>query len=197
MKKEYKAMMDKIEMNEEQKAKIVLKAQEKAQGSYRYKKLAISVVCLFVLVGGFMFFQNGRTPNITNNNSVMIPNPLSDYQSIDELKCAAFDFTYPSNKNYQIEGLTLIASKLVQLEMREGEITWTYRIAEGSDDISGDYNVYENEETIMIEQWNVTTKGNGTRINLAVWHDETYSYCLSFDQGVDKNELIAMIESIC
>lgn len=198
MKKEYNEIMDNIKLDEKQKANILLKAYEKAEKKrFNIKKLTLTLACVCVVTGGFLLYQRDEATPLVDNKSVMIPNPMSDYQSIEELKTATFDFTYPSSERYEIKEMTLIASKLVQLDMQDGAHSWTYRTTKGKEDISGDYNVYENEEVVVVNQWNVTLQGDGTYVKLAIWSDDECSYSLSFEEGIDKEDVLAMIASIC
>ena len=66
------------------------------------------------------------------------------------------------------------------------------RKGKGTDDISGDYNVYKNVSEKKIGENTVTLKGSGDGVNSAVWTDGTYSYSI-----YSENELTyKLVESI-
>lgn len=57
-----------------------------------------------------------------------------------------------------------------------GTDTILFRAANGDEDTSGDYNVYDNTWTVG----NVTLKGSGDQAVLAIWQRDGVSYSLSF-----------------
>ena len=52
------------------------------------------------------------------------------------------------------------------------------RKAVGTDDISGDYNEYKEENVVKVGELEVTEKGNDGNISVASWTDGTYSYSI-------------------
>lgn len=72
----------------------------------------------------------------------------------------------------------------------------SYRKAKGTEDISGDWNVYSNEQHLTVNDWDILLKGNSEKYTLAVWTDGTYSYALSFEQEVTEKEITAIISSM-
>lgn len=69
----------------------------------------------------------------------------------------------------------------------------TYRKSTGTEDNSGDYNVYNTEETLTVNGQNVTLKGDGSLVNLAVWTDETYAYSIYVSGGCSHEAMQSMI----
>ena len=63
----------------------------------------------------------------------------------------------------------------------------------GTDDNSGDYNEYPQQEELMVNDISVTVKGSGDLIYLAVWTDGDYSYSLSCTSGLERSQALAMI----
>ena len=72
----------------------------------------------------------------------------------------------------------------------------SYRKARGTEDISGDYNEYQNEKHLTVNNWDILLKGNSEKYTLAVWTDGTYAYALSFEQEVTEEEITAIISSM-
>lgn len=72
----------------------------------------------------------------------------------------------------------------------------SYRKAKGTEDISGNWNEYENEKQLTINGFDVLLKGNSERYTLVSWTDGTYAYALSFEQEVTEEEITAIISAI-
>ncbi len=71
-----------------------------------------------------------------------------------------------------------------------------YRKANGTEDISGDWNEYSNERHLTVNNLDILLKGNSEKYTLAVWTDGTYTYALSFEQEVTEEEITAIISAI-
>ena len=71
-----------------------------------------------------------------------------------------------------------------------------YRKAKGTEDISGNYNEYQNDKHLTIHGLDILLKGNSEKYTLAVWTDGTYAYALSFEQEVTEEEITAIISAI-
>lgn len=74
--------------------------------------------------------------------------------------------------------------------------TLYYRTAKGSEDISGDYNDYENVETVTVNDNDVTIKGNDNLYHNAGWIDDDEVFSIYSDNGVEKDTMIDIVESV-
>ncbi len=128
-----------------------------------------------------------------------IPNPLVNYQTLDEArKAVGFAFSVPINipANYQRSDIIVISNQLAEIFYQKGDKKILYRIAKGNSDISGNYTVYEEIKTAMVGNTKVTVKGKGGLINLATWTKDGVSYSLDFDEACDLKTVTSVIESI-
>lgn len=111
-------------------------------------------------------------------------------------KEAGYDFKIPFYipQGYEMSDTSLMFGSMVQILYEKGENRLIYRTDNTNEDISGDYNVYENTEEEKIGGADVTIKGNDDKYNSAVWND-TNAYSVYSDEGLDKSEMIKIIES--
>lgn len=138
-----------------------------------------------------------RTGELETKESVSIANGMMEVNSIDELS-AAVGFLVS-----EVEGLlfavenevyTSYWDEIAQIEYTgEGE-TAVFRKGTGTDDVSGDYNVYSNVKEITVGANTVTLKGNTDSFTLAVWTDGDYSYSLDISSGLSEDEWAEMIQ---
>lgn len=73
-----------------------------------------------------------------------------------------------------------------------GGQTATYRQSCGSEDNSGDYNLYP--DTQALPEQNATLKGQDGLYTLALWTDDTYTYSLHLSSGLSADAWQALLD---
>ena len=79
---------------------------------------------------------------------------------------------------------------VAHLSLQEGI---SYRVARGSQEVSGSYTAYGWERSQSAGEQMVTIKGNGDWTYLAAWKDGTYSHALAFEQGVSAQRAVSLV----
>ncbi len=134
------------------------------------------------------------------DNSAQIPNPWTEYKSVDEAKKAVnFEAPVPTKvtDGYKLDYISNLDGELLQIVYRNAEDKQiSYRTAKGSEDISGDYNVYDTSEELQVGGNTVTVKGIGGKYYLAIWEDGESAYSLGMSAGADKAEMLKIIGSV-
>lgn len=74
--------------------------------------------------------------------------------------------------------------------------TACYRKAAGTEDCSGDYNVYTDVTEFEESGMTVMLKGDAGQFTLAIWTDGSYSYSLSLSDGLSLSDWQALMNSI-
>lgn len=124
----------------------------------------------------------GGTENLVHDEENFIegvPNPIISYLSLAELEAAV---GYPVSAPEKIGKFQLAAYESIQdtaqlwYEMENLRLCW--RMSPGEWDNSGDYTKYDDSCTQTIGDVNVTLKGSGGAISLALWTLNGYSYSL-------------------
>lgn len=72
-----------------------------------------------------------------------------------------------------------------------GGQTATYRQSCGTEDNSGDYNLYPDTQTLPDQ--NATLKGQDQRYTLALWTDDTYTYSLNLSSALSADAWQALL----
>ena len=142
--------------------------------------------------------ENGKITFTKEETLVGMPNPFTEYKTIDEAKkTLKFEAKLPSAvpSGYKLEYVSVMSDDFLNLTYKNGEKEITYRTAAGTEDISGDYNIYEKTEVIEAGGCAVTVKGNGEKYNLAVWNNGD-SYAISSSEGLSKDEIVKIAENI-
>jgi hypothetical protein len=63
-------------------------------------------------------------------------------------------------------------------------------------DISGDFNTYDEENTIIINGLQVESRGTSGKTFVATWEDGTFSYSVTSDTGLSLSPLKKIIEQV-
>jgi predicted secreted protein len=132
-------------------------------------------------------------------NSAKIPNPLINYSTIEDArKAVGFVFAVPSvmPDGYNRKDIIVIGGDLAEIFYSKDNNEILYRTAKGEADISGDYNTYDETNTVAVGDIKVTCKGSKGSMNLATWSVNGISFSLSFKAAVSEKELISIIENI-
>ena len=216
--KKYDEIMNKIEVDEAMRKRILSYVEnlnletEKAAKSREESKIrqfrrrtvrnitAAAACIAILLVCTFAWPKLTGPGELETKESVSIANGMVEVKSIDELS-AAVGFTVN-----EVEGLPFTVEKevyisywgeMAQIEYTgEGE-TAVFRKGTGTDDVSGDYNVYSSVKEIMAGANPVTLKGENNVFTLAVWTDGNYSYSLDISKGLSEDEWSEMIQLAC
>lgn len=209
MSKKYTELMDSIKLTPQAKERItenILSADITPQSGRKkfilYKKYISVAACFIVILSGILLvpaIKNGsfgKEPPAVDFNGA----PLS-FNTLEELESAA-GFEINDISRY----LPFTAEETFYTyynDMKITEISYQsqtdraiYRKSPGSEENSGDYNVYKEFLTEDILNVTVEIKGNDGVYNLALWEKDGYSYSLNLQNGTDKNEYISMLEKI-
>lgn len=125
--------------------------------------------------------------------------PYMDYSSVDELKKnISIDAKMPDKiGNYEAYSYSIVFSDMVEIRYSCGSDNIIYRAEKGENqDISGDYNSYNNIRKIIAADIDVTIKGNGEEYNTAIWYKNGINYSLSSENGLHEENIINIIKEI-
>lgn len=125
----------------------------------------------------------------TNGSSlgeIEIPSPFIPFETLAEAeKLAGFTITLPEKlpEGYTQKVIEAIENEMLQVMFEKGENGFVIRKAKGSEDISGDYNEYKENNTVTVGNLKVSTRGNDGKVNTATWVDGEYTYSITANLG--------------
>lgn len=146
--------------------------------------------------------QSGADTNDAADTSefVQYVNPYAEYETLEESeKAVGFDIAVPeSYGDYSELSYIVIGGEMLEVQYRDsGENRgMSVRKARGNEDISGDYNQYDDITETQVGGSTVTIKGSGGEFSLALWVSGDYSYSVSVESGIPETELIKILEKI-
>lgn len=138
--------------------------------------------------------------NTSNEDNVQIANPWTACDTLaDAEKIAGFNLEIPTSVDrYDIENIQAISKEIIEINYQHKEKTDEYitiRKGIGSEDISGDYNEYEETKDVAVGTYEVTLKSNSGKVMLAVWTSGDYSYSV-YTSGMSEDEIIKIAEQM-
>lgn len=138
-------------------------------------------------------------------NAVQPPNPFTEYASMEEAAAAAgFDMSVPdtvdgsTQRTIQVLGTAENPMIEVIYHCGEGEADAIHiRKAQGSEDISGDYTDYAEENTSTVGEIQVTMKGTDGQVSLATWPQNAYTYSIGVSgEGISGDAMAALVAAV-
>ena len=160
------------------------------------KNLIFAVICT---VMAFSLAACGKADK--DVAGMQIPNPFVDCATMEEAaKLAGFNMTAPEKVDgFDEKSISVIENELFQVVFRndedgnEDEIC----IRKGTDDrdISGDYNDYDEVETVDVGNASVTMKGRDGKIMVASWRADGHSYSIT-STGISPERMAGLIGEV-
>lgn len=138
------------------------------------------------------------------SEGVQIPDPFEEFTDKKAAETAAgFTITLPEDKDssanviYRVDSDSKMLEIIYYSDSDKTEELYRIRKAIGNDDISGDYNNYNETKEIKSDGRTVTLKGNDGRVSVAVWTDDKYTYAVDYSgQGASSDAISALVGAI-
>lgn len=135
----------------------------------------------------------GEYSELTDEPDTQIVNPQEEYGAdADSLesaqKAVGFEITVP--KSIEPENYVAISGYILEIDFDGGYI----RKAKANEDISGDYNSYENTSVKTVNGNEVTLKGNKDKVMLALWAEGDYTYCIGSNDGIGEADMLSLVK---
>ena len=216
--KKYDEIMDKIEVTDEMKNRILTNIEhtdlnstnivrfDQKKAPVRRKrgwKSVVSIAAGFVillLVGAIIYPQMIHKDDKPQDENVQGILSMEEFDSASDM---SEKLTFEMK---DIPSLVKIADETSYVAYDEdfAEITYMqgtqsicYRKSVGTEDNSGDWNEYEKQENVMIDKMSCTLKGaKEDAYSLAVWTDGSFAYSLSAQNPLSQKEFEDLIVEI-
>lgn len=198
MGKRYDEVMEHIEVTPEMRQRILKNIEQadlkkvaprKVVRFPYIKQLATLAACLAVVLVGALtlpsLFQGPDDPGVLSPGDGIV-----QVSTVEELaETVGFEVDELNGLPFQVEKTTYTAywQELAEIVYSGEGQTAIYRKGTGSEDVSGDYNIYETETEISAGNATVTLRGNSGIYTLAIWADSNYSYSISLSEGMQES----------
>lgn len=170
---------------------------------HTWKQYIPMVVCAVILVAVIVPSKTNRIylpkidedSNTTTTEFVQSGSPFEECENMKQAEAiTGFSINVPEKAdNYDMKVITVINREMIEVTYGED---LNIRKAEGTEDISGDYSVYENTEIKKVNDKNITFSGNNGKIMKAVWTDNGYTYSITISDGIEIEKILNIAEQI-
>lgn len=200
----YNKIMDKIRITPEMHERIMSNINEtdfeiqkpKEIFFKKYRRYISIAACLMIFIASIMYIQN--IVNMEKNQMQVVPD-IVEYSSKSDLSSSVgFEVKDIKNIPFDVEEIQYIShwKDLAQIIYVGKDNSITFRMSKGNEEVSGDYNEYEETKTYTLDSNSITLKGSKGLYNLAIWKDDNFSYLLQLDVAMSEEDLSYIIESI-
>ena len=199
MKKRYDEVMDRIEVTDEMRGRILGNIQKMELETApetnvipfpSLKKYLSVAACFVVLLIGAFVAGNMTGIFSPSDPDVLAPgNGIVDVGTLEELSAhVGFEVEELNGLPFEVKETAYIAywQELAEIVYTGEGQTATFRKSVGTEDNSGDYNVYADVKNIQIGSLTVTLKGNDGAYTLAIWSADGYAYSASLSDGISE-----------
>ena len=209
MNNSYHEIMDKITVTPEMRQQILsdmpekISRRKKRQRMNKIIRYASFAACIALILTAVLIFSGivshaPSSPNRQNDDLTQAVNGIEECTSLDEL-AAKVNFTVTELKElpFTSEQVSYLSfwNTLAEIDYEGSDNSITFRTSREKEDNSGDYNVYESIETVEINGITVTLKGNNQTYSLAIWQNGEYSYSISLENGISKEDLTTLLKA--
>ena len=200
----YNKIMDKIRITAEMHERIMSNINEtdfeiqkpKEIFFKKYRRYIPIAACFMIFIASIMYIQN--IVNMEKNQMQVVPD-IVEYSSKSDLSSSVgFEVKDIKNIPFDVEEIQYISywKDLAQIIYVGKYNSITFRMSKGNEEVSGDYNEYEETKTYTLDSNSITLKGSKGLYNLAIWKDDNFSYSLQLDVAMSEEDLSYIIESI-
>lgn len=196
MARAYDEIMKKIEVTPEMRRRVLERIAREDTVSSKvvrfpaWKKYLPVAACFVLLLVGAAVLPRLLDRTEPEPPVLTAPN-IEEAASIEELS-ELVGFEVATDFSLPFEAKEIVCrsywDEMAQIEYSGEGYAATYRQSLGTDDNSGDYNVYGDTVEITVNGRTVTLKGDSGAYVLAMWTDGTYSYSLSISPGVPAED---------
>lgn len=201
--------MEKIEVTDEMRTHILNNVSRQVSNTSHkvvtfphLRKMASIAACTALLLIGGTMMKNAFYPSSTDPNPELAGSVygMEECKSLAELtKKASFNVKDISEADMPFKVMSTSYlwcwNEFAQIIYEGTDNSLTYRKTSGTDDISGDYNQYEQILDKVVNGVDITIKGNHDKYYLATWTTQDFSYSLSVDEGIDLETILNIIQN--
>lgn len=145
--------------------------------------------------------QETQNAEIIGSDNVQIPNPWADCDTAaDAAALAGFDFTVPEELFDGASNKTIQAAQGEMIQViysdANGDEIGRVRKGAGSEDVSGDYNDYAENETADVGGVSVRLRGTDGNVFVMTWTSGNFAYSVTTTNGMARDAALGMVSAL-
>ena len=193
----YEQIMDRIEVTPEMRQRVLrnIEAAQRAKKNRLLRQLFSLAACLAIVLCCWLAWRPKQTKE--PEQGIMATAQIETVESLNALsEKTGIPMAELTDLPFAVEHTEYVSywNELAEIQYFGAEDTLRYRKSLGTEDNSGDYNVYARETQILLSNYSVTLKGSADGYTLAIWTDGTYAYSVSSSRPMSEEGFQAWLE---
>lgn len=144
--------------------------------------------------------STGISSSETESSDFQIPSPFQECDTMEQAAAlTGFSMAVPETYGtYTHTVIQAVEQDMIEVIYQDdnGEEGIRIRKANGTEEISGDYNEYDSDQMVELHEMQVRLRGNGGMVSVAEWTDGTYSYAIDLVEGVEQEVIAELMTQI-
>lgn len=193
----YEEIMARIEVTPEMRQRVLhnLENAQKAKKRRLTKQLFSLAACLAIIVCCWFAWKPKQAKE--PEQGMLATAQIETVDSLAALsKKTGMDMKELTGLPFAVEQTEYVSywGALAEIQYFGGTENLRYRKSQGTEDNSGDYNVYTQVETLEIAGMSVTLKGENGAFSLAAWTDGQFAYSICVSTPLSEEAFSALLE---
>lgn len=161
------------------------------------KKIIILLLTTLLISSSIFTIWKYFNVSTEAENATCIANPFEPCNDMTQAeKLTGFSMHLPDlPKGFSLLELSAVKDSMIQAIYENQDLDIYLRKSSGTMDISGDYNYYKNQNCLIIDNKDVTLKGNNDKIMVATWTQDGYTYAID-TTGISADIMLDLIQQI-
>ncbi len=194
----YEEIMDRVEVTPEMRQRV-LSNLEQARKPKRpaLRQLMSLAACLAILLCCWYAWKPRQQTQVENPGA----QGASQVENVASLEALSQKTGVPMKEltglPFDVEATQYVSywEELAEIQYFGQTDSLCYRKSHGTEDNSGDYNVYSQVKTLDVSGCAVTLKGGAEGYSLAAWTDGTYAYSISASKPLTEETFRGLLEA--
>lgn len=194
----YEEIMDRVEVTPEMRQRV-LSNLEQARKPKRpaLRQLMSLAACLAIVLCCWYAWKPRQQTQVENPGA----QGASQIENVASLEALSQKTGVPMKEltglPFDVEATQYVSywEELAEIQYFGQTDSLCYRKSHGTEDNSGDYNVYSQVKTLDVSGCAVTLKGGAEGYSLAAWTDETYAYSISASKPLTEETFRGLLEA--
>ena len=194
----YEEIMDRVEVTPEMRQRV-LSNLEQARKPKRpaLRQLMSLAACLAIVLCCWYAWKPRQQTQVENPGA----QGASQIENVASLEALSQKTGVPMKEltglPFDVEATQYVSywEELAEIRYFGQTDSLCYRKSHGTEDNSGDYNVYSQVKTLDVSGCAVTLKGGAEGYSLAAWTDGTYAYSISASKPLTEETFRGLLEA--
>ena len=192
----YEEIMARVAVTPEMRQRVLgnVKAARAQKRKRLARQLTALAACMAIALCGWLVLK--PNPAQEAEPGVMGTFQIEEAATIEELSAkTGIPLKELTGIPFPVEQTQYVSywENLAEVKYTGGSEELRYRKSQGTEENSGDYNVYDREETAEIGGNSVTLKGGDEGFTLAIWTDGSYAYSISLTTPLSQEAFLAFL----